>query len=81
MRYYRCKCGKSESWSTDGAPACMGCSECCTTLAQHPSDHKDPVPHDWGKSSLGRDDNGKMVEITTCRRCHIRKSEFDKRGV
>ena len=49
MQYYRCKCGKREAWSSMGVRDCQGCSECGTTLAQHPDYHKDTAPHEWVK--------------------------------
>ena len=49
MIYYRCKCGKAESWSSMGVSPCRGCSECNTTLATSPDNHLTPAPHQWTK--------------------------------
>lgn len=72
MKYYRCKCGKAEMWGSDGPRPCQGCDECHTTLAGHPDDHKEPIPHDWTTETTLRD--GKVVhERTYCKRCMTRK--------
>ena len=46
MQYFRCKCGKREMWTTDGAgPPCRGCEECGTTFAQSEHGHQVLQPH------------------------------------
>lgn len=45
MRYLRCKCGKSEAWTTDGMKPCQGCRDCGTTYAGSPEGHKPLEPH------------------------------------
>lgn len=45
MRYLRCKCGKSEMWTTDGVYECQGCSECNTIFAGEPKYHKELKLH------------------------------------
>lgn len=47
MQYYRCKCGKSESWGSMPPRKCDGCPTCNTTLAPHPDYHKEPDPHEF----------------------------------
>lgn len=47
MRYYRCECGKAESWSSMGSPMCRACSSCGKTLAEGPDGHRDPIPHHY----------------------------------
>jgi hypothetical protein len=46
MNYYRCKCGRMESWSSYGPARCFLCPECNTTLAGSPEGHlTEPEPH------------------------------------
>jgi hypothetical protein len=47
MRYYRCKCGKSVLWTTDGVRDCEGCEECNTTYSGGPNGHSELKPHTW----------------------------------
>ena len=65
MQYFRCKCGNLESWSSDGTTPCRACSKCGTTLAQHPDDHRTPVPHQW--QTQYDQNTGKPFEF--CRVC------------
>lgn len=53
MIYYKCKCGKSESWSSMGVPACRVCKYCGTTL-----DGSEPIPHDVITEELTVSRNG-----------------------
>ena len=46
MRYYRCKCGKREAWSSHGVRSCNGCRECNTTLEEAPGLHTAPEQHE-----------------------------------
>lgn len=46
MQYSRCKCGRITSWGSIGSSKCDGCSDCNTTLAQHPDYHEELMPHD-----------------------------------
>ena len=45
MQYSRCKCGKVERWCS-GYPIkdTDGCTDCGTTLATHPYEHRELVP-------------------------------------
>lgn len=45
MQYLRCKCGNVTAWSSMGTYDCEGCSECQTTLAAHPNNHRPLQPH------------------------------------
>ncbi len=47
MRYLRCKCGEQVAWSSMGSPDCHGCSECGTTLSEHPNYHEPLQEHKW----------------------------------
>jgi hypothetical protein len=46
MQYYRCKCGERWSMSSMGVQDCITCDKCGSTLAQSPSSHGEPIPHD-----------------------------------
>lgn len=69
MKYYRCKCGKSESYGSMSPSACHGCEHCGTTLALSPDMHRTPEPHVWIKKY--NEDTGNPYEI--CSRCHQKK--------
>lgn len=70
MQFYRCKCGKSERWTTDGAgPQCAGCDDCGTTYARHPDDHKQKIDHDWVRQF---DKDTGLPSRPYCSRCHKR---------
>ncbi len=47
MQYYRCKCGKSWSWSSQGVPECRQCSECGSDLAPTADCHEEPKEHSY----------------------------------
>jgi hypothetical protein len=47
MNYYRCKCGKIESWTSTGVSKCDGCPYCNTTLEEYSEHHKTPQPHEF----------------------------------
>lgn len=47
MKFYRCKCGSSTSYTSMGVPRCESCPKCGSDLAQGPSEHRDPEPHRW----------------------------------
>lgn len=69
MRYYRCKCGSVESWSSLGIQPCEGCEKCNTTLEESAEYHETPVPHEWKKRwRINR--TGEPEQIEECRRCH-----------
>lgn len=73
MQYYRCKCGNLESWGSDGTTPCRACPKCGTTLAQHPDDHRQPVPHKW--QTQYDQNTGKPYEI--CRVCMNRREDVE----
>jgi len=73
MQYYRCKCGKTESWGSMGPRKCQGCSECGTTLNQGPEYHKTPEPHEW--VTRYSEITGKPYEV--CINCMELKEESD----
>lgn len=77
MRYYRCKCGSREQWSTDGIADCVICNKCNTTLAGGPEGHKThAAPHQF--ETYYDTKTGKPFKI--CLKCHSRENiqeEFD----
>lgn len=41
MRYWQCKCGKSQAFGSDSPPVCSGCSYCGTGFyGVHPDPHE-----------------------------------------
>lgn len=71
MRYYRCKCGKLESWSSMGSPDCYGCPDCKTTLAETPNLHEEPQPHAWDEEwRIVNPKTGESGPFRRCRKCH-----------
>ena len=66
MIYRRCKCGKSESFSSMGVQPCQGCDECGTQYAVGPELHEPRVPHEWGTKY--HQNSGKPYKV--CTRCY-----------
>lgn len=76
MRYYRCKCGDAESWSSMGHPkACCGCKKCNTTLEEYPEDHKPREEHDY---SLTKYDTHTGKPYKVCSKCYRDEPESFK---
>lgn len=79
MQYYRCKCGRFESWTSMGArPRCEACPDCGTTLAQSPAGHGEPEPHDFSCLEQVETDNGQAT-LTRCCHCLKTRAEIAKR--
>lgn len=78
MQYARCKCGKSEVWSS-GMPiaTCRPCSTCGSVPAASANSHPEPTPHDFSSVEMVDTDEGKKP-LTRCRMCHKTKSQIDK---
>ena len=74
MKYYRCKCGKSESWGSLPPRPCEGCEECNTTLASHPDYHRSPDDHTFVETKV-KIDGGHGI-LTRCQYCHKTKDEI-----
>ena len=66
MKFMRCKCGESHSWTTMGSPLCRVCPKCGTTLAEGPSGHLDPQPHEW-TTKYDPNTGEPRVECLNCR--------------
>lgn len=72
MRYFRCKCGKREVWSSMGMPECSGCPECHTTLEETPSMHQEPSPHRWEDEwRIVDQKTGESGLFVRCSRCNV----------
>jgi hypothetical protein len=63
MRFMRCRCGELTCWTSMGSPRCHVCEKCNSTLAESPSSHLDPIPHDF-YASIERG----QIQVR-CRRC------------
>lgn len=68
MKYYRCKCGHCESWSSMGVAQCAKCPKCGSDLAQHPDYHHEPAPHDFSLIEQVQTDEGPKP-LTRCKFC------------
>lgn len=73
MRYYRCKCGKHQAWSSMGVADCGGCDECQTTLAEGPNGHRDIAPHEWREEWEIDKESGERWKERICLRCMKRE--------
>ena len=61
MRYYRCKCGKTELVTADTPPKCIGCEICKTTLELFPMQHEKIREHALELQSSRRGDYMRCV--------------------
>lgn len=83
MRYYRCKCGKSEAWGSMGPYQCSRCSVCGSDLAEGPESHRPPRAHQMlARPVNAQTDTGLVVagELTECIWCQQTKAEIEARG-
>jgi len=64
MQYMKCKCGKSECWTSMGHPSCDVCEDCGSTLGYGPNSHPEQTPHEVYAAL----DHGSIR--ATCCRCH-----------
>lgn len=55
MKYYRCKCGKSEAWGSMPPWSCSYCPKCGSNLALGPDGHREPEPHKWTTEAVETD--------------------------
>jgi hypothetical protein len=63
MQYMKCKCGKSECWTSMGHPSCDVCEDCGSTLGYGPNSHPEQTPHE----PYAELERGKIV--VKCVRC------------
>ena len=75
MQYLKCKCGKMESWTTEGILPCQFCSDCGTTLAGDPKGHREPTPHKFIREV--RERNGIPKIQLRCLICHHIEDDRD----
>lgn len=74
MRYYRCKCGRHESWGSMGPNPCARCKDCGSDLAGSPDTHAEPKPHRMltvratVETDEGEKDAGTMTRCVWCLR-------------
>lgn len=83
MQYYRCKCGKHESWTSMGVSVCAGCLECGTDLAQSPSAHEPIKPHDFKPYPVETNDGTQYLDRCihcTHTRAQVAKIENNERA-
>ena len=76
MIYHRCACGKSEYFESGMPPQpCQGCSECGTTYATNPLDHRPREPHDWEERWKPGPASAPPVKEAFCKRCYARRKD------
>ena len=71
MIYYRCKCGKVESYGSMSPNPCLGCVDCGTNLTSHPDLHKKPELHNWITDEILTDEG--VMHQTKCSWCGYMK--------
>lgn len=76
MRFYRCKCGNVTAWGSMPPYQCSQCPKCKSDLAEGPSLHADPIPHEFLTVPVIVD-QGEMT-VTRCRYCSRTKAEIEK---
>ena len=60
-----------------GPSRCQKCAKCGSSLAQSPSEHREPESHDFSLVETVETDQGQAT-ITRCRYCHHTKKEIGK---
>lgn len=78
MKYYRCKCGENESWSSMGPRPCTWCKKCESDLAGGPESHDARRPHKVIAQKV-KTDNGESI-LSTCIWCFKMKRELLELG-
>lgn len=74
MRYYRCKCGKYESYGSTSPALCLGCDECGTSLATDPSLCRPAQSHSFVVEQVETDEG--LKPLSRCRLCHRTLAEL-----
>ncbi len=74
MRFYRCKCGEHEAWTSMGVSACAKCSKCGSNLALHPDTHVEPAPHEFVEQMVETDSGPRP--LSRCRYCHLTRAQI-----
>ncbi len=83
MTHYCCKCGTSESCGAMGPYPCVRCPRCGSNLAEFPSEHFEPRPHQMLTERIEVIiDNGvfDIGELTRCVWCQETKTQIEKWG-
>jgi hypothetical protein len=76
MRYFRCKCGAEESWSSMGPTPCRWCSKCQTSLATQSPDRPKHQMREF-VSTIMTDDGKIEGKLTRCMDCLKTKKELE----
>lgn len=78
MQFYRCKCGGSTSHTSMGVSRCTRCPKCKSDLAQGPSEHREPPPHEMVRQKVDADE-GEAFNLF-CWVCLKSKAKIEERG-
>lgn len=70
MNYYRCRCGKQESWSNYQPADCDGCESCGSNMSLVTETHKPLQEHSWKTHYTA---SGKPYE--RCTKCNTIKND------
>lgn len=77
MIYSQCKCGETKHWGSGMDPApCTPCRKCGSVPAGGPSQHRDPVPHDFQAQPVETDDGPRA--LSRCRHCMKTRAQIAK---
>ena len=77
MRYWACKCGKSEHWTSGMVPPpCVECGDCHTVASQDPKNHVRAIPHEFMVGEVETDDG--MKPLSMCKWCLKTRSQIEK---
>lgn len=74
MRFYRCKCGEHQAYGSDSPSRCSACAKCGSDLAESPSLHREPVPHEFYAETV--ETNGGTQELDRCKYCHRTRKQI-----
>lgn len=78
MNYYRCKCGKRQSWSSYGPIRCKPCPECGTTLGSGPDNHAEVQPHRWDEWRWAiNETTGERFQRRECAACMTQETRTE----
>ena len=68
--FYRCRCGRSQSWGSMPPARCAWCIDCQSTLASHPDAHGEREPHDYGLEESAAEAAERLGDKPRCRWCY-----------
>ena len=76
MKYYRCKCGKWEAWSTLGVVPCDWCEDCQTGPAEYPGRHPaERTPHRMVRHQVMTDAGASF--LSRCQWCGRQQADLE----